>query len=59
MKKTYINPEILIAQVKVETILNSVSGLGLSGNSASQSAGMEGRSRGSRSDNNDSFEDLW
>jgi len=58
MKKTYIKPEIFIAKVKVETILDAVSsGLGLSPKSANSSYDMEGKSRGSRTA--DDFDELW
>jgi len=57
MKKAYIKPEIFIAKVKVETILAEVSGPLLSTGAASQSAGMDGKARGSRTA--DDFDDLW
>lgn len=57
MKKTYRKPEIFIAQVKVETILDATSGPKLLDTSASQSAGMDAKIRGTRT--SDDFDDLW
>jgi hypothetical protein len=57
MKKAYIKPEIFIAKVKVETILDAMSGPGLSPTSANSSYDMEGKSRGSRTA--DDFDELW
>ena len=57
MKKTYIKPETLIANVKVESMLAAVSGPRLSSTAADDNYGMDSKSRGSRND--DDFDGLW
>ena len=54
MKKTYQQPAINVARIKLGKTIMLIT----SENSAIQSKGMDGKSRGSRSSDDD-FDDLW